>query len=145
MFVYCKRCGLIKKQNNSQEICPVCEIPMDIVPSTYLTASGMMFASKELRKDFEETIKQGDDFDLQVSLERDSIITQKSIERSAEIEKKIDEYNQNRVKFTCPICHSENLSKISNVVKIVKVGALGILGAGDIGKKYKCNACGYRF
>ena len=145
MFVYCKRCGLITKQKQAQETCPACEIAMDVVPSEYLTSSGMMFATQELRKEFEELIKQSEEFDAQASLERDSIITQKQIERKAEIDEKVAEYNQNRVKFTCPVCHSENISKISNVGKIVKVGALGILGAGDIGKKYRCNSCGYRF
>ena len=145
MFVYCKRCGLITKQKQSQDVCPACEITMEPVPSTYLTVSGMMFASCEARKKFEEIIKQNEDFDLQASLERDSIINRKNIERSAEIEEKVAKYNQDRVRFTCPVCHSKNLSKISNVGKIVKVSALGILGAGDIGKKYKCNSCGYRF
>lgn len=145
MFVYCKKCGLIIKQKQLQDICPACEIPMHAVPSEYLTASGMMFASHMLRKEFEELIKQNDDFDVQASLERDSIINEKNAERNAEIAEKVAEYNQNRVKFICPVCHSENLSKISNVGKIVKVSALGILGAGDIGKKYKCNSCGYRF
>ena len=145
MFVYCKRCGLITKQKQPKDICPVCEISMYIVPSTYLTASGMMFASQILRNEFEELIKQNEDFDMQASLERDNIINKKNIEHNAEIEKKLAEYNQNRVKFICPICRSESLSKISNVGKLVKVSALGILGAGDIGKKYRCNSCGYKF
>jgi len=145
MFVYCKKCGLITKQKQAQETCPACEISMDVVPSEYLTATGTMFASQESRKAFEELIKQNEEFDPQASLKRDNIINQKEIERKAEIEEKVAEYNQTRFKFTCPVCHSENLSKISNVGKFVKVSALGILGAGDIGKKYKCNACGYRF
>lgn len=118
---------------------------MDIVPSEYLTASGMMFVSQTSRKEFEESIKQSAEFDPQANLERDDIIQQKKIEHEAQIEEKVIEYNQNRVKFSCPICHSENISKISNVGKFVKVSAFGILGAGDIGKKYKCKSCGYRF
>ncbi len=145
MFVYCKRCGLISKQKGTQDVCPACEIPMEAVPNQYLSPSGMMFASQALRKEFEESIKQNDDFDVQANLNRNSVIEEKQIKHKAEIEKKVAEYNQNRVKFTCPICHSENLSKISNVGKFVKVSALGILGAGDIGKKYRCNSCGYRF
>lgn len=145
MFVYCKKCGFITKQKQAQDICPACEIPMVDVPNKYLTASGMMFATQVLKKEFEELIKQNEEFDVQASIERDNIISQKKIEHKAEIGKKIAEYNQSRVKFTCPICHSENISKISNVGKIIKVGALGILGAGDIGKKYRCNSCGYRF
>lgn len=145
MFVYCKRCGLITKQKNKQDLCPACEIPMEAVPGEYLTSSGMMFSSQQLRKEFEESIKLGEDFDVQASVERDEKIAQKEISHKAEIEEKVSEYNKNRIKFTCPVCHSENLSKISNVGKLVKVSAFGILGAGDIGKKYKCNACGYRF
>lgn len=145
MFVYCKRCGLITKQKHAQELCPACEIPMDNVPSEYLSASGVMFASQESRKEFEKAIMQNPEFDSEASFERDSIIQQKETERKAEIDEKVSEYNKNRIKFTCPICHSENLSKISNVGKVVKVGVFGILGAGDIGKKYRCNVCGYRF
>lgn len=145
MFVYCRKCGLIKKQNQDNELCPACEIPMNFVPSEYLTKSRMMFISQTLRDEFEASIRQSEDFDVQASLERNSIITQNEAIKKAEIDKKVAEYNQNRVKFTCPICHSENICKISNIGKFVKVSALGILGAGDIGKKYKCNACGYRF
>ena len=45
----------------------------------------------------------------------------------------------------CPICHSKNLSKISNIGKATKIGVFGIFGAGDLGKTYKCNNCGSRF
>lgn len=145
MFIYCKRCGLIKKQKFDDETCPACETLMDIVPSEYLTVSGTMFASQTLRNKFEELIKQNDSFNIQASVERNDIISQKEIERKTEIEEKVGEYNRNRFKFICPICHSENISKISNVGKFVKVSALGILGAGDIGKKYRCNSCGYKF
>ena len=145
MFVYCKKCGLITKQTNPEQLCPACDIPMNAVPGKYLTKSGIMFASQELRNDFEEIIKQGEEFDVQASIERDSIIAQKELERKAEIEEKVEEYNKNRVKFTCPICHSERITKISNVGKFVKVSAFGILGAGDVGKKYRCDSCGYKF
>ena len=114
MFVYCKRCGLITKQKNKQDLCPACEIPMEAVPGEYLTSSGMMFSSQQLRKEFEESIKLGEDFDVQASVERDEKIAQKEISHKAEIEEKVSEYNKNRIKFTCPVCHSENLSKISN-------------------------------
>ena len=145
MFVYCKRCGLITKQKQSEQTCPACKISMAVVPGKYLSASGAMFASQTLRNEFEEVIKTGEEFDAQASLERDKIIREKDLKCRAEIEEKVAKYNETRIKFTCPICHSENISKISNVGKIVKVGALGILGAGDIGKTYKCNSCGYKF
>lgn len=145
MFVYCKKCGLITKKKKEKELCPACTIDMDIVPSEYLSASGNMFASQKSRNEFEEIIKSSEDFDADANLNRDDIINKKESERKAEIESKVSEYNKNRVKFTCPVCHSENLSEISNLGKVVKVGVFGILGAGDIGKKYKCNSCGYRF
>jgi len=145
MFVYCKKCGLITKQKQSKHICPVCEITMNTVPEKYLNTNGTMFISQDMRKEFEECITQGADFDIQTHAERDKILKQKETEHNAEIDEKVAQYNQNRVKFTCPICHSERLTKISNVGKFVKVSAFGILGAGDIGKKYRCNSCGYRF
>ena len=145
MFVYCKKCGLIVKQKSENDVCPACEIAMEVVPSAYLSPTGMMFGSQELRKEFEELIRQNEEFDSQASLQRDDIISTKETEHKAEVDRKVAEYNQNRFKFTCPICHSERLSKISNLGKVVKVGAFGILGAGDIGKKYRCNSCGYRF
>ena len=118
---------------------------MDVVPSKYLTASGMMFASPTAKKEFEELIKQNKEFNIQSNLERDSIIRQKEFEHKDQIAEKVAEYNRKRIKVFCPICHSELISKISNVGKFVKVSTLGILGAGDIGKKYRCNSCGYRF
>lgn len=145
MFVYCKKCGLIAKQKKEHDTCPACEIPMEFVPETYLSKSGMMFVSQESRNEFEELLKQGKEFDSEANLHRDAIIKQKESEHAAEVAKKVEKYNQERIKFTCPVCHSESLSEISNVGKIVKVGVFGILGAGDIGKKYKCNSCGYRF
>lgn len=145
MFVYCKKCGLISKQKQESDICPACEVPMESVPDTYLSKSGMMFASQTLRNEFEELIKQNEEFDSEAYLNRDAVMKQKESEREAEIAKKVAKYNAERIKFTCPICHSENLSEISNIGKVVKVGVFGILGAGDIGKKYKCNSCGYRF
>ena len=63
MFIYCKRCGLIKKQKFDDETCPACETLMDIVPSEYLTSTGFMFSSQSARKEFENAIKASDDFD----------------------------------------------------------------------------------
>ncbi len=144
MFVYCKKCGLIKSIKSSCA-CPACDILMESVPKEYLSSSGLMFASRETRKAFEDHIKQNPEFDEEISIMRDDIINKKESQRKEQIEEKIAEYNESRIKFTCPICHSERISKISNLGKFVKVSAFGILGAGDIGKKYKCNTCGYKF
>ena len=145
MFLYCKKCALIKKKTKEKDLCPACNISMSVVPSEYLSDSGNMFISQKSRIEFEETIKKGENFDPDANLSRDDIINQREQERQAEIEKKVSEYNKNRLKITCPLCHSENLSEISNLGKVVKVGVFGILGAGDIGKKYNCNSCGYKF
>lgn len=145
MFVYCEKCALITKQKQVQQLCPACELLMKEVPQKYLTSSGNMFASQALKKEFEESVKQTEVYDSNANLERDEIIDRLESEHKAKVEEKVSAYNQSRVRLTCPNCHSHNISKISNVGKIVKVGAFGILGAGDIGKKYKCDACGYKY
>lgn len=145
MFVYCKRCGLIKKAKETDEQCDVCEIAMTEVPSEYLNKSGFMFVSQELRKQFEDKIRQGEEFDTEAYENRDRILKEKEQLHNEQVAQKVEEYHNNRVKIACPVCHSESLDKISNVGKVVKVGVFGILGAGDIGKKYRCNSCGYRF
>ena len=145
MFVYCKKCGYITKQKQPQHSCPVCEVYMTDVPKEYLNSSKTMFASQVLRNKFEENIKQSEEFDIHIYSVRDKILSEKEAERKTEIENKVLKYNQARIKLICPICHSENISKISNVGKFVKISAFGVLGAGDIGKKYRCNSCGYRF
>ena len=145
MFVYCPKCGLIQNTKKESEICKACDIHMEIVPKEYLTKSGFMFVSQEKRAEFESLIKKGEEYDEVANLEREEIIKSINTAHDAEIAKKVEEYNQNRVKIQCPICKSESVEKISNVGKVVKVGVFGILGAGDIGKKYRCKSCGYRY
>ena len=48
MFVYCKRCGLITKQKQSEQTCPACKISMAVVPGKYLSASGAVLPAAEL-------------------------------------------------------------------------------------------------
>lgn len=145
MFVYCKKCGTICSSTKHQGVCDVCDSDMFDVPREYLTASGLMFVSQEKRKEFENVIRQNDDYDEEIAKNREIIVKEKEAIRAAEIAEKIDSYNKTRMRAQCPVCHSTSLDKISNVGKVVKVGVFGILGAGDIGKKYKCKACGYRF
>lgn len=145
MFLYCKKCGLIRNSRNLNQKCDVCETDMSPVPSEYLTSTGLMFLCQEKRLEFEKVIKQNPDYDCQTAENKNRIINEKEKIRLANIEEKVQAYNQNKVKITCPVCHSEMLEKISNVGKVVKVGVFGILGAGDIGKKYKCNSCGHKF
>lgn len=92
---------------------------MTAVPKEYLSKSGFMFASQEKRKEFESVIKNGEDYDEMSNLERDAILKEKNAEHEMEIARKVNEYNNNRMKFQCPICHSEMLEKISNVGKVV--------------------------
>lgn len=145
MFVYCERCGMITSKKNNSGLCMACEVPLKQVPEEYLSPSGVMFISQDKRKEFEFKIQQSEEFDKKAFEERDEIIKKKNEIKKAEIDEKVAVYNENRVKLTCPICHAECLTKISNVGKFVKVSAFGILGAGDLGKTYKCGSCGYRF
>ncbi len=145
MLVYCKKCGLICKPKKDTVVCEVCGNEMETVPREYLTSSGLMFASQEKREEFEAKIKQNAEYDEETSSRKKKIIKENEEMRACEIAKKVDEYNSGAVKAHCPVCHSITLEKISNVGKVVKVGVFGILGTGDIGKKYRCKACGYRF
>ncbi|MBQ7897289.1 MAG: hypothetical protein IJ323_02585 [Clostridia bacterium] len=145
MFVYCKRCGLIHNTKSKKPICDACEIPMFQVPDEYLTESKFMFESREKRQEFEELIRGCEEYSEEAFLKRDDIIKAKKLEKDDRVAKKVSEYNESVIQARCPICHSNMLDKISNVGKVVKVGVFGILGAGDIGKKYRCKSCGYKF
>lgn len=145
MFVYCKKCGLIKNTKTQSAICPACEIPLEAVPKEYLSATGLMFASQSSRTEFQQVIKSSPEYDETANAESQEIIAQKEAIHKKEIEQKVEEYKNSRPQKNCPICHSSSISKISNVGKVVKVGAFGILGAGDLGKTWKCNSCGCKF
>lgn len=73
------------------------------------------------------------------------IIAQKDEIHKKEVEERVQEYQASKPHKECPVCHSSSISKISNVGKVVKVGVFGILGAGDLGKTWKCEACGCKF
>ena len=146
MFKYCKKCAYIANiKTEGTAVCPACETELLPVPGEYLTATGFMFRSPDGKERLLDMIKQGQDFDSDSYGMRDDIIAGKASERKAQVDEMVEEYRNAEFHVTCPICRSHNVSKISNVGKVVKVGAFGILGAGDIGKIYKCRACGYRF
>ena len=146
MFMYCEKCAYIGNEKNPQKaLCPACEAKLLAVPEEYLTSSGFMFASATAKDIFIEKIKQGVNFSIDAYNCKDEAIQAKHDKRDAEVQKMIDEYKKSSLRVTCPICKSHNVDKISNIGKVAKVGAFGILGAGDIGKTYKCKACGYRF
>lgn len=145
MFVYCKKCGLIKNINMQSCDCPACEIPLESVPREYLSPTGFMFASQSAREKFQMKIRESLDYDEKANAESQGKIAQKEALHKKEVEKKVEEYKNNRPQKRCPVCNSSSISKISNVGKVVKVGAFGILGAGDLGKTWKCNSCGCKF
>lgn len=45
----------------------------------------------------------------------------------------------------CPICGSENLTRLTTMKKTAKIALVGIYGLGDCGKTWKCNNCGSKF
>lgn len=145
MFMYCKHCGFIKNVKSTKLNCPACEMTLECVPARYLTASGLLFVSQELRKEFEEKIKSSPEYNATAGMESAKIIAEKEANQQVEINKKVEEYKQTRVEKRCPVCKSTRLSKISTLGKGAKVLALGILGAGDIGKTWKCETCGHKF
>lgn len=145
MFMYCKKCGLIKNIKTKDHSCPACEIELEPVPQTYLTNTGLMFASQQAREDFEVFIKTSAEYDNEAHKKCDQIIAEKEELHKEEVAQKVELYKSTRPQKCCPVCHSTSLHKISNLGKVVKVGAFGILGAGDMGKTWKCNSCGCKF
>lgn len=45
----------------------------------------------------------------------------------------------------CPICGSENLTRLTTMKKAAKIALVGIYGLEDCGKTWKCNNCGSKF
>lgn len=145
MFMYCSRCGLIKNMKGKEMECPACETALEAVPPKYLTVTGLMFASQAARKEFEEMIRSSEAYDAGANLQSERLLVEKEKIRNQEIEKKVEVYKSSKQQKHCLVCHSTQISKISNIGKGAKVMAFGILGAGDIGKTWKCNTCGYKF
>lgn len=145
MFMYCARCGLIKNIKTESALCPACDISLKPVPGEFLTKTGLMFLSQSARTEFENKIRESAEFDEIAGRQKDSIIAQKEEIHKKEVEERVQEYQASKPQKECPVCHSSSISKISNVGKVVKVGVFGILGAGDLGKTWKCEACGCKF
>ncbi len=145
MFLYCPKCALIKNLKASDSSCEACDVPMQTVPKRFLSASGLLFASQAARKEFEAMIREDAAYDADADAQKEGILSAKAERRRQELAEKTAAYQDSRHKLVCPLCQPASLAKISNVGKVVKVGTLGILGAGDIGKTWKCKACGYRF
>jgi len=69
---------------------------------------------------------------------------QEEIENLFVMKHKLDEETE-ATEPKCPICGSNNLSKITVAHKAGKIVLLGIFGMGDNGKTYRCNHCGSKF
>ncbi|MBR3994251.1 MAG: hypothetical protein IKI97_03120 [Clostridia bacterium] len=146
MLMYCEKCAYIGKEKNPKKaLCPACETTLLPIPDEYLTPNGFMFVNPESKKKFESEIRQRTNYNANAGNSRDEIIQEKERKRSEEVQAMVDEYKNNSFRASCPICKSHKIDKISNIGKVVKVGVFGILGAGDLGKTYKCTACGYKF
>lgn len=145
MFVYCPKCGQIEKQVKDS-ICPVCDTQLERVPDKYMSASGNLFLSQQARQDFiKEIIEAGENYDPLLATQRDEILQEKAIKHSQEVAEKVQEYKQSKPTWRCPVCGSSSLSAISTVGKVAKISLLGVWGAGDLGKKTRCNSCGHKF
>lgn len=145
MFMYCARCGLIKNMKTETPCCPACDIPLKPVPSEFLTKTGLMFISQSARSEFEAMIKESSEYDENANMQSEEIIAQKEDAHKKEVAQRVQEYRDTKPQMECPVCRSTSLTKISNAGKIAKVGAFGLLGAGDLGKTWKCRACGCKF
>lgn len=144
MFGYCPQCGFIA--NTAAEKCPVCDFGMESVPAAYLSAGGNLFASPEMRKTFIRTvIEEGAVFQPELAQNRDTILAEKEEKRQQRVQELAAEYRHTRPTHKCPVCSSNNLSKISNLGKAAKIALIGVWGAGDLGKQWRCNSCGYKF
>lgn len=145
MFVYCPKCGQIEKQSRDL-YCGVCHTQLQNVPKQYLTASGNLFISQDARKLFiKEVIQTSGIYDEELALQRDAILQKNAQAHAQEVAKKVQEYQSCKPVHHCPVCGSTNLSAISTVGKIAKVSLLGVWGAGDLGKKTRCDSCGHKF
>ena len=145
MFVYCPKCGFIEKAARTTP-CPVCSNERHIVPEKYLSKSGNLFLTQDARITFiNEVIKTSPVYDQSLADRRNEIQQKQLQERDQTIARKVAEYNSTKPVHKCPVCGSTNLSAISTVGKVAKISLLGVWGAGDLGKKSRCNSCGHKF
>lgn len=145
MFVYCACCGMIAKTSKDRH-CPVCDWELNDVPAKYLSTSGNMFLSQETRLNFtKEVIEASPLYDKALAERREAILLEKSQQHERAVSKKVQEYRDSKPVRRCPVCGSTNLSAISTVGKVAKISLLGVWGAGDLGKRLRCNSCGHKF
>ena len=145
MFVYCAKCGQIEKQSKSI-LCSICKTELQNVPSKCLSASGNLFLSQQARNQFViEVIESDPQYDKDLAQQRDAIAQNNAQKHAQEVAQKVQAYNDSKPIHRCPVCGSTNLSAISTVGKVAKISLLGVWGAGDLGKKRRCDSCGHKF
>lgn len=144
MFRYCPQCGWIC--NTASKTCFACAYMLKVVPVEFLSASGNMFVSNEARNKFINTeIESGAEFQPELAQKRDELLSEKEAAHQTRVAELVAEHQKTSPTHKCPVCSSQNLSRISTVGKVVKIAAIGVWGAGDLGKQWHCNSCGYRF
>ena len=145
MFMYCPKCGQIAKQSKVK-FCAICETELKNVPNQYLSASGNLFLSQQVRNQFiKEVIEPNPQYDKDLAQQRDAIAQCNAQKHAQEVAQKVQAYNESKPMHRCPVCGSTNLSAISTVGKVAKISLLGVWGAGDLGKKRRCDSCGHKF
>lgn len=145
MFVYCAKCGQIEKQSKNTT-CTICSTELQNVPGKYLSASGNLFLSPQARQQFITEVIEADAlYDKELASQRDVIAQDNAQKHAQEVAKKVQSYQDSKPVHRCPVCGSTNLSAISTVGKVAKISLLGVWGAGDLGKKRRCDSCGHKF
>lgn len=145
MFCYCPQCGLVQKKKVKQN-CPVCDSGMEDVPLKYLSTDRNFFQSQEARTAFvNDVISVGKFYNPELAQNREKILADKESSRNQEVSQKVEQYWETKPIHKCPVCGSTSLTTISNAGKVAKVVLIGVWGAGDLGKKWRCNSCGYKF
>ena len=146
----CKSCGAISF--NKEDICPVCNIPLIIVP--FFTGRKIDNLGGEDRDKYIEEITGQKLNPIMVQKRKDYLkkiykeqkeILQKRIRKSEE--SRINEYQQKYLaehNIHCPYCNSTNVTKIGTVNRAVSVGMFG-LASKKIGKQWHCNSCNSDF
>ena len=145
MFYYCPHCGHICK-GKKNIACAACGHAMLPVPEDYLSPNGSFFASPEMRETFIHTvIETGEAYDSSLANQRDQLLQTKKAAHAESVAQKVEDYKATRIQLKCPVCGSTNLSDISTLGKVVKISLIGVWGAGDLGKKRRCETCGHKF
>lgn len=144
MFVFCPQCGYIFKQGR-ECCCPACEHEIVEVPSKYLSANKSFFASQTARQSLIDEIIANPLYNEALAANKENLLAEKQQQHKEAVAQKVLEYKSTAPTLKCPVCGSTNLSAISNLGKVVKISLIGIWGAGDLGKKRRCETCGHKF